>query len=203
MAAEQAGVTLIEQPWFSTQRNLDSNVFHPPPTAKPYIPLIMKSLDLELINLVATQAKAQAAWTGEGGDHLFWQPHNSLPAADFVADRGVRFGLASAIDDARARLASEPYWFVLQSALEDPRDRGRGGIQNRRRLERRISSSPRHYPIAHWNMFRIVRGLPAAPIFRKASSFKYIPGRCPASPATDSRPRTRDRASSVAVAATH
>ena len=124
MAAEQAGVTLIEQPWFSTQRNLDSNVFHLPPTAKPYIPLIMKSLDLELINLVATQAKAQAAWTGEGGDHLFWQPHNSLPAADFVADRGVRFGLASAIDDA-ARLASEPYWFVLQSALRTARSRAR------------------------------------------------------------------------------
>jgi asparagine synthase (glutamine-hydrolysing) len=69
-------------------------------------------------NAFAAEVGAEAMWTGQGGDHLFFQDRSSCGASDFIRQRGVRTGLASAIGHA-ARLSGESYWSVARTAFAD------------------------------------------------------------------------------------
>jgi asparagine synthase (glutamine-hydrolysing) len=116
LAAAAAGHPLIEQPWYSTNRDIDGRALAIPLTPKPYIPLVMKSLDVDFTNALAERVNAEAVWSGEGGDHIFWQAHNFLPAADSLLHRGLLRSVQAIMD--AAALSRQPYTAVLRSARE-------------------------------------------------------------------------------------
>src|SRR5260370_215629 len=82
---------------------------------RPSIQALFGSAALEALTKIARKSKAECAWTGQGGDHLFFQAHSSLGAADYVARRGIDAGFAKAVIDS-ANLSREPYYSVLRSA---------------------------------------------------------------------------------------
>jgi asparagine synthase (glutamine-hydrolysing) len=89
---------------------------------RPSIQALFGWADLEAVTKIATESKAETAWTGQGGDHLFFQAHSSLGAADYVSRRGIASGFASAVFDS-ATLSREPYYSVLRSAWKLGRGR--------------------------------------------------------------------------------
>jgi asparagine synthase (glutamine-hydrolysing) len=129
-AAERAGVALIEVPMGAAASHFDARLLQAPQTSKPAVAALFRFLELDLINRIAQEAGAHALWTGQGGDHVFLQTTYALSAGDYLDIRGLRPGFVTAVHEA-ARLARQPYWFVLKSAL------------SRRRTEQRSGSQPR------------------------------------------------------------
>jgi len=115
LAAERARVSLIESEWNLGKIGLEEFSKLSPRSPKPSLPTLFGMSELQVRNQVARKVGAQAMWTGQGGDHLFYQMTTNLGAADFLNVQGVRFGLLKAVADA-ARFTREPYWNVLRSA---------------------------------------------------------------------------------------
>jgi asparagine synthase (glutamine-hydrolysing) len=84
---------------------------------KPTIPAIIEMPSIDALNDVARHVSADAYWTGEGGDHLFFQMKSPLGAADYIQRHGIGCGLAPVIRDA-ARLAQISYWDALCMGLK-------------------------------------------------------------------------------------
>jgi asparagine synthase (glutamine-hydrolysing) len=120
LAAQHANVTLVERDWQCSEGRFDRNLEILPPAPKPSMSVIGASLDKGVRNALASEVSAEAIWTGQGGDHLFFQDRSSCGASDFMRLRGLRPGLLSAIGDA-ARLSGESYWSVARSAYTDLR----------------------------------------------------------------------------------
>lgn len=118
LAAQHADVTLIERDWQCSEGRFDKYLEILPPAAKPSMSVIGASLDKGVRNALASEVSAEAIWTGQGGDHLFFQDRSSCGASDFMRLRGLRPGFLSAIGDA-ARLSGESYWSVARSAYTD------------------------------------------------------------------------------------
>jgi asparagine synthase (glutamine-hydrolysing) len=118
LAAKHANVPLIERDWQCSEGRLDGCLETLPPIVKPSMSMIAVSLDLSVRNQLAAEVGAETMWTGQGGDHLFFQERSSCGAGDFMRLRGVRSGFLSAIDDA-ARLSGESYWSVARTAFAD------------------------------------------------------------------------------------
>ena len=114
-AALRAGLELVALRRASPQGLFDARSLTAPKLPKPTIPWYFNMRQIELINHVAGERHAESVWTGQGGDHIFYQLHTSLGAADYLARRGVNFGLIAAIRDS-ARLSREPYFSVAQTA---------------------------------------------------------------------------------------
>jgi asparagine synthase (glutamine-hydrolysing) len=89
---------------------------------RPSIQALFGRADLEAVTKIATESKAETAWTGQGGDHLFFQAHSALGAADYVSRRGIDSGFAKAVFDS-ANISREPYYSVLRSAWKLGRSR--------------------------------------------------------------------------------
>jgi asparagine synthase (glutamine-hydrolysing) len=123
-AARRYGVSLIERKRDADTQVFDSRLLRGPLTAKPTIPPILQKLELDLMNQIATETGASAVWTGQGGDHLFFQTSVSLGAADYFSMRGVGRGLIGAVVDA-ARLSRTSYWSVLRNAWTITRPKAR------------------------------------------------------------------------------
>ena len=83
---------------------------------KPTVSNVIRLLELDVINEAAEEVDAEVRWTGQGGDHLFWQVRDSYSAVDYAAMRGIGLGLIKAVSDA-ARLTRTPYASVLRTAL--------------------------------------------------------------------------------------
>jgi asparagine synthase (glutamine-hydrolysing) len=115
LAAARAGTTLLEVP-MQGAAGFDSRLLTGPKTLKPAVPALARVLEIEVINRVAATTGARVLWTGQGGDHIFLQTAGSSSAGDYLATRGPRLGLISAVRDA-AHLSRQPYWFVLKSAF--------------------------------------------------------------------------------------
>jgi asparagine synthase (glutamine-hydrolysing) len=115
LAAQRSRVTLLEFPMETASARFDSRLLKGPTTSKPAISDLFRSLEIESINGIAAATGARAVWTGQGGDHIFWQTTDPSSAADYLATRGLRPGFISAVRDA-AQLSRQPYWHVLRSA---------------------------------------------------------------------------------------
>jgi asparagine synthase (glutamine-hydrolysing) len=124
MAAARAGVRLIERPWFEESRVLDERLLKMARTVKPTVPEIIGMLDAEVRNELAKEFKADSYWTGEGGDHLFFQMRSPIGVADYMYSHGFGPRLPFIIQDA-ARLAHVSYWSALCTGLEFRRGRAR------------------------------------------------------------------------------
>jgi asparagine synthase (glutamine-hydrolysing) len=118
LAARHANVTLVERDWQCSEVRFDRYLEMLPPTAKPSTSVIGASLDMCVRNALASEVNAEAIWTGQGGDHLFFQERSSCGASDFLRSRGLRAGFLSAIGDA-AHLSGESYWSVAHTAYTD------------------------------------------------------------------------------------
>jgi asparagine synthase (glutamine-hydrolysing) len=82
---------------------------------KPTV-LSFGNLDARFRNELARRFGAEATWTGQGGDHIFFEAATNLTAADYIRDHWFGRRFFSAIHDA-ARLTNEPYWRVMHSGL--------------------------------------------------------------------------------------
>jgi asparagine synthase (glutamine-hydrolysing) len=116
IAAARARVPLIEREWHGHESALDQRLLLVPKAVKPTIPGVFGLLDLEVRNEVARSVNADAVWTGQGGDHLFFQIPTILGAADFLQSRGLRTGLLAAVTDS-SQLVRTPYLQVLRSTF--------------------------------------------------------------------------------------
>lgn len=131
LAAARAGVELLEEPMDSPEQRLDSRVLLAPKTPKPTASGLVGSLQLEVVNRLATRTGAYSLWTGQGGDHVFFQTTSCVSAADYASIHGLRAGLLSAINDA-ARLSRKSYWSVLKSTWKTRRGHGKHPSQTDR-----------------------------------------------------------------------
>ncbi len=116
LAAGDASVELVERHWQAGSRLLDARLFDFPVTEKPSMSVLATSLDVEERNALAHLVRAQSAWTGQGGDHIFVADRSSHGAIDYVLLRGLRSGIGTAIADS-SRLTRDSYWSVARSSL--------------------------------------------------------------------------------------
>jgi asparagine synthase (glutamine-hydrolysing) len=122
LAANAADVPMSELPRSSDGEEFDSMLVNGQELPRPSIQALFGRADLEAVTKIATESKAETAWTGQGGDHLFFQAHSSLGAADYVSRRGIDSGFAKAVFDS-ANISREPYYPVLRSAWKLGRSR--------------------------------------------------------------------------------
>jgi asparagine synthase (glutamine-hydrolysing) len=122
LAADVAGVRMIEVPRAPEGEKLDLALTQGQTFPRPNIQAMFGLADLDIHTRLAAELNADSSWTGQGGDHLFYQTGSSLGAADFVSQHGLGLGVVRAIQDA-ARLSREPYWLVARSALKLGRNR--------------------------------------------------------------------------------
>lgn len=114
IAAARARVPLLEYTW--SDLPLDSRIFAIPKAPKPYPGDVYWWLECGVRDELAKRVAAEAIWTGQGGDHLFWATGQYPIAADYVSTHGIDVGLLRIIDDA-ARLGRKSYLTVLRTAL--------------------------------------------------------------------------------------
>lgn len=126
-AAGLGGCEFVELPWCSTGRKLDESLLAFPKTPKPFVPLPFVLLDADSWNEVTMRYQTQAVWTGQGGDHIFFNMPTSLGAADYIQTHpwllSPRRTFAAIIE--AARYAKEPYISVWRNARSLARARGR------------------------------------------------------------------------------
>jgi asparagine synthase (glutamine-hydrolysing) len=115
LAAVLAHAPLIEEPW--SDPTLDARVFALPKLPKPYPGDIYWWLERDVRSDLAVRTGAEAIWTGQGGDHLFWAFRPFPIAADYVSRHGIDRGLRRVVADA-ARLNSKSYLSVLRTAIK-------------------------------------------------------------------------------------
>jgi asparagine synthase (glutamine-hydrolysing) len=122
LAAAAANVPLLEQPRATVQGQFDATLRSGQKFPRPNIQAIFGTSDLDVNTKIATDLNAEATWTGQGGDHIFFQTRTSFGAADYMLCNGLNFGLVRAVSDS-ARFSREPYLSVLHSAWRLARDR--------------------------------------------------------------------------------
>jgi asparagine synthase (glutamine-hydrolysing) len=115
LAAKTANTALIELPRPPDGELFDAALTRGQDLPRPSIQALFGSSGLKTLRTIAANACAQSAWTGQGGDHLFFQAHTSLGAADYISHHGIKSGFFSAVSDS-ARLSREPYFLVARSA---------------------------------------------------------------------------------------
>jgi asparagine synthase (glutamine-hydrolysing) len=120
--AAQAQADLREVDRDAGRVQWDKRMLSVPLSPKPQLQTLIYLLDLESINSIAVEVGADAVWTGQGGDHLFWEERNPLGAADYLLRRGVGYGLFKVLAEA-ARLSRMSYLSVLQTAIAEARSR--------------------------------------------------------------------------------
>lgn len=114
LAASRAQVALVEQPWSAPTFN--PSLFELPKAPKPGAGDMYWWLELSFRNELAQRTNAEAIWTGQGGDHLFWAFKSYPVAADYASRNGLRPGLLRVIDES-ARLSKRSYFSVIRNAL--------------------------------------------------------------------------------------
>jgi asparagine synthase (glutamine-hydrolysing) len=122
LSARHAGIALIERDWSADNVGFDRQLFTMPAIPKPAVPSIFLMLDLTYRNALAERVDAKTFWTGQGGDHLFYQMKTSFLAADYLRRHGLGPRLMSVLSDA-ARHSKESYWHVIKTALASTHQR--------------------------------------------------------------------------------
>jgi asparagine synthase (glutamine-hydrolysing) len=119
LAAEQAGVTLVERERETGFRLDEVLALSRTPTPESYIGRMgTNRVDAQ----VADTHRVRAMFTGAGGDQLFFQARCTWPAADYLHLKGLGRGFLRATLDA-ARLARVSLWRSMWRAMADRRRR--------------------------------------------------------------------------------
>jgi asparagine synthase (glutamine-hydrolysing) len=155
LAATQAGVRLVERAWNSGGSSIDDRLLTAPRIVKPDVVGIFGLLDLVTRNEVAGEVRADSYWTGEGGDHIFFQMNSPIGVADYIARHGMSLHLWQVVKEA-ARLANVSYWSALRNGLTLARSKtdlgdineaglkGGGGILTAEALEQQTAGYVSH-----------------------------------------------------------
>ena len=112
-AASRAGVQLVERPWAGSRYT--SRLFDFPPSAKPTATDLHFMLEMDFRNALAKEFAADAIWTGQGGDHLFWAVRSLPVVADYLHERRIDSRLVTLVAES-ARLSEKSYWSTLAMA---------------------------------------------------------------------------------------
>jgi asparagine synthase (glutamine-hydrolysing) len=116
LAADRGGFELLIEPGYSEGARYDERVFRLPRAPKPSVAHLGIAIEPELRNLVPLQARAEAIWDGQGGDHLFFQGRSGFAAVDYAFHRGINGDFLSHVRDA-VRLSGSSYWGILQRSI--------------------------------------------------------------------------------------
>ena len=122
LAATRAGVKLIERSLSAHDDLLGARLFGIPKTVKPSVSEIIGMAITDIHNDITRSVSADVSWTGQGGDHLFFQMPSSLGAADYIQLHGIGLRLVPVIRDT-ARVSQMSYWEVLCKGLKLGRSR--------------------------------------------------------------------------------
>jgi len=114
-AAARASIELVEWAWGASGVDLERLLT---------VPLLMPRPSVQSLGLIeldermrlARRTGATATWTGQGGDHLFYQMKTPLFVADHLRRCGLGAGLGRLIDQA-ARLTQQSYASILRTLL--------------------------------------------------------------------------------------
>jgi asparagine synthase (glutamine-hydrolysing) len=123
LAATRANLKLREQPFDESDNHFDESILGMPRTSKPTVPFVFNMPDMRVRNTLARSVNAEAVWTGQGGDHLFFQMGSPLGIADYIHYHGFGTRLPAVIDDA-ARLSKNSYFGVMRAAASALRPKG-------------------------------------------------------------------------------
>jgi asparagine synthase (glutamine-hydrolysing) len=99
IAARSAQVRLIERTVDAQDHLLSDRLFGLPRTPKPALQYVATALRADSSNELSRKIKADSLWTGEGGDHLFFQFDTVLAASDYIATHGIGRRLLRVIAD--------------------------------------------------------------------------------------------------------
>lgn len=115
LATDQAGVPLIERerrPTIALER-----IQQVPRTVGP-VNVVLRSLEVQpLVREVSREQDAEAIFTGDGGDMLFFRGRTELAVADYVFKHGLRRGVIPLACDV-ALLSQLSVWKLLGGALK-------------------------------------------------------------------------------------
>ena len=115
LAAKQAGLSLVELELPSGALSLEQLFSSMPISESPDLTAVGLPADKMQMEIARAHG-AEAFFSGEGGDHIFFQMKLEHIAADYVRDRGLnRQFLNVALDTARLNKTS--FWSVLRVAL--------------------------------------------------------------------------------------
>jgi asparagine synthase (glutamine-hydrolysing) len=124
LAASRAGMRLVEQLRSPTKPALDPALIAAQRTGKPSISSLERANEIDPINQIVNKECAQSVWTGQGGDHLFYQMKTTYGAADHFSHWGFGRNFLGSVRDS-AHLAREPYYTVFRDAVRLARHRQR------------------------------------------------------------------------------
>lgn len=114
-AAAAAGVQLIERTLDADDHLLSDRLFATPRTVKPALQYLASALRVESSRSIAQQVRPDCMWTGEGGDHAFFQFDTVLTASDYFAGHGLGPRLLRVLGDT-ARLTRKSFLSVVRES---------------------------------------------------------------------------------------
>ncbi len=114
VAARLSGVPLEEWCWEDADVRIRDRLAEVPMAPKPSIPALVQ-IEARARRELMERSRAESCWSGQGGDHLFFQFQTDLIVADFARARGLRPDLGAVVRDA-ARLTRKPYASLLHLA---------------------------------------------------------------------------------------
>lgn len=116
-AAKMSSVTLNELPRrVPDGRNFLESIQSIPLQPKPDVPHVARILIIDEVNGIAQDSGCNSVWTGQGGDHIFFQAAHQFGAADYLLQRGLTPHFPAAIYDS-ALLDRNSIWTVLWTSL--------------------------------------------------------------------------------------
>ena len=113
-AAARTGIELVEAECRSSATALEDQL-DPLRVASPAVLGFLPESE-RLRRRLARARRAEAVFTGQGGDHLFQQAGGELIAAEYFERRGLRPALAGIVADS-CRMTQLPVWSVLAATF--------------------------------------------------------------------------------------
>lgn len=114
LVAEQAGFPLHETIMQSADSGIEKLLTYPK-MCKPHFLAITSEYE-DIVDSLAKSRVTDAVFSGQGGDHLFYQPKISLPAIDYVLDKGMSSGALGVFYDT-AVISKKSMWHVLKDFI--------------------------------------------------------------------------------------
>jgi asparagine synthase (glutamine-hydrolysing) len=115
-AAKMAGVRLIEHSRVSDATVFVRKLHDAPPGPSPIIAHAVRMLALDATNEVAERYNCDTVWTGQGGDHVFFQLRTPYPAVDYLMQHRLPYRLPTILYDSSI-LSRRSIWSILAQSL--------------------------------------------------------------------------------------
>lgn len=115
-AASMADAQLFELPRVSNAQFFVDSLHRLPPSPSPDIPSALGMLAADGIGDIAKSHHCDTVWTGQGGDHVFFQLNTYFPAIDYLRTHALPIRFPSLLYDS-AVLSRRSIWPILHQAI--------------------------------------------------------------------------------------